>query len=312
MTIKEQFDHVDFEKIFDSCTINSNKYVDCNKIITKNVFINMDQVCMTLFSQLNGESDDRFIIRDSKVESIDIILNEEKLKNVNSMELKLHSRRRINYDYFEIGYQFFEIPSYIELDYNKIIIQNKAIYSLCDDKSNEYECKIQCRIENHIKIEKKYPYLFSINDKNSNLIFDDKEIDYNIIDKECEAKCKTNLECNKEYYMSYPRNTGFKAGSILVRLFFPKWITIYELNPKLYFQEFLCQFASIISLWFGLTILVATDFLILCMDKFNIYLKPRITRSINKIKIAINKLNLNVRLRNNRVIPSRYPINAFN
>jgi hypothetical protein len=71
LTLKEQFKalYSAEELFYESCFVkrtyalnNSEKYVDCHLVSEVKIIINNDNLCVRLFSQMNGESDDKYRI----------------------------------------------------------------------------------------------------------------------------------------------------------------------------------------------------------------------------------------------------------
>jgi len=77
---------------------------------------------------------------------------------------------------------------------------------------------------------------------------------------ECETKCNKLVDCVQEFYKFEAKDN--KDGH--------KYITIkhsvepdiyYESNFKMTMEEYLCLVASILSVWFGFSIILFTDFI---------------------------------------------------
>ena len=109
----------------------------------------------------------------------------------------------------------------------------------------------------------------------------------------CIEKCSHWTDCYKEYLIfdgkeARHRNELDFNDKYLVLLEFPTHpTTIYEISLKMQFEEYLCLIASILSLWFGFSILMLNE---IC---------PQIFRSvISRYKLIMTQI-LNVQFINN-------------
>jgi len=103
-----------------------------------------------------------------------------------------------------------------------------------------------------------------------------------MLDKQCNRKCGDRLECIK-YYYTYDKSkeSAKNLDTYTVVFEFPSEPSvIYEISLKMSFEEYLSLTASIISLWFGFSILFFTKY---CQ---NIFMK------LNLNSIFMNIFNL--------------------
>jgi hypothetical protein len=141
--------------------------------------------------------------------------------------------------------------------------------------------------------------MYSRTDNNeSNLLMTENNFTRNLDlkqNKECKNFCSFNNDCFTEYYVlkhkkeKYLGERDFKI--FINRPFFLDLLIKH--SPKIQIEEFLCFIASIIGLWFGFSIFMFTDIILLVM---NFFIKKVNNYKINislKTKKSINRINTN-------------------
>ena len=298
-TLQELTNYLDKSPLrLKTCQAKTDKnYTDCDQI--KNITDDFDGqfYCFTLFRQ-DEEQDQIFSVKKSRNNLktfVSIIMNKMNLGNENIRDqifLTMHSRREIIKQVYGKG-SFILYPDYS--DYTLIDYQKTVVKYLFKQKTNPCfvgqtgeDCNHQCQIDEFIKITGKYPIRYLFNSyRNSKLTSSTRQefIEFNGTDN-CSKKCAKYTDCFKEHFIceSSPSKLGasnWKDFGIFIN--FPTHpTTIYEISLKMSFEEYLCLIASIVSLWFGFSILMFTQF---CQILFN--------KIINKYKIVINNSNNN-------------------
>ena len=158
----------------------------------------------------------------------------------------------------------------------------------CRTYQSREGCFIDCKINDFIKLNDKYPVHLLVkggNHKNLKFSTIEEYFKYNI-SKECVEKCRHRLDCYKEHYLIEVKQFLTKKLTKLKFLYkilieFPTHpTTIYEISLKTCFEEYLCLIASILILWFGFSILAVTEVLTDILIK--IKGKPSLTDTKNQ------------------------------
>ena len=110
MTIEEQFEALESPlKLFDCFVYRNDEelhktdYEECDSIANFSTFINGNEFCFTIFSQLNEESDDRYLFdyningfNDKNFWPLNLIAKQDILNN--EITIQLHSRNQLIYN----------------------------------------------------------------------------------------------------------------------------------------------------------------------------------------------------------------------
>ena len=129
------------------------------------------------------------------------------------------------------------------------------------------ECINNCKIKEFIERTGSFPgkYLYS-GENYLNLKFSTFEecFAFNWSEK-CSELCGHNTDCYREYFISDFKEYRYKYINDYkfdLAIEFPTHpTTIYEISLKMSFEEYLCLIASILSLWFGFSILSFVDYI---------------------------------------------------
>ena len=143
-------------------------------------------------------------------------------------------------------------------------------------------CYAECRIREFINRTETYPGDFLTNEVNSELkISRQKEaIDF-VWSDNCDQFCSQFTDFYIEYFTVNSKPNLYNATAIEV----PSHpTTIYEISLKMCFEEYLCLIASILSIWFGFSILIFSKF----CEEFYRNLMNR--KNINIFLITTNKM----------------------
>lgn len=298
LIIKEQFDSLANHSHIFKCQINRK---DCQSLTNYSITLSDFVVCYTLFSEINNEH--------GHIDSIDNAKNDINItiKNksyVDVISIILHSNKLLNYHYN------IRMSDLITLNTSELstIIYRKTIFKQMNKRSNdrcfEYqskdECISKCNLDFILNYSKEFPARYFGFDRRSELKFETSLPSKFNGSKECENFCRNKTECYREYYNYNIERDNWRdfSNSDIYRISIRRRNepdTIYESYQKMYFEEYLCLCSSIISLWFGFSIIMLTNIIsnfsqkIINKFKFNsniiINLRPKLVKNNNNIRI---------------------------
>ena len=103
---------------------------------------------------------------------------------------------------------------------------------------------------------------------------------------------RNNFDCYQEYYNTIYDKVSYRFGYIFIM---PPSIptTIIVHSKKLAFEEFLCYVASMISLWFGFSFIMLSDYYILIVNNVINYFVNKYSQ-ISCIKCRDIKIGIKV------------------
>jgi hypothetical protein len=296
LNIREQFKALlSAEEIFnESCLVlktnglkSAEEFVHCQQISPIRMSISFDTTCFTILSQLNGEQNDLYLINRNKFNSLYALISIYFPNYVNFIYLFVHSRSETIHSIHEkshtrITHNESEV---LLVDYKKTSVElMKKPYSTSCENYNQFgynlrsDCIFEC-ITNNLKKELNLWYsYYLINDSESDLLMTQKtNFGSNLsLEQKCEKICGLDNDCVKEYFISeYIREAwGNQSFIIVVR---PQRYPILSIkhSPKLQFEEFMCYITSIMSLWFGFSVIMLSNVCSLILKKlilvFNYY-----------------------------------------
>ena len=156
----------------------------------------------------------------------------------------------------------------LSLKYNSIIHKYKTHgKSQClQDQTAEMNVSINVLLMKLLRKTNEYPAYFLTNRSNSSLKFGDK-IDpegkeFSEMENHCNQSCYEKIECYQQHFSTFTdfsRYTGKDKLYHIVIEYSLYSTTIYEIYPKIYFGEYLILMSSILSLWFGFSVVMLTD-----------------------------------------------------
>jgi len=125
----------------------------------------------------------------------------------------------------------------------------------------------------------------------SNLSIDPTK--YNILSKGCNLVCASYQDCFKQYFHleeSKLKKKGDKKSNLKVLIDPPTLPnTLITHSPKIHVEEFLCYIASIISVWFGFSLIMLTDVcLLIIKNANNFFYKYKTQITLTQFKINNN------------------------
>ena len=297
MTIREQFNAMyGKEYVFlNTCSIyppkafnGTQRYIKCEDITPIKTFMNLYCMCFTLFSQTEGQSDDRYIIDFSQQKFEDFshnmmysILN----RRISKLYVFLHSRKeflwKFNPKYDGISWSpKTNLLHYLAYRKVKTHYLPHPFATNCYDYGNDgyissSHCIAMCKLKHWKKVlgNDRWPgYYYTDNQTSGQFIVDIYDmrkygINYrkrNIIDKQislkCSEECKSLTSCYEENYhvrsIEYGNNYD-ELWLLILPPYNPDQIIIY--SPKLTLEEFVCLTGSFISLYFGFSIIMLSN-----------------------------------------------------
>ena len=180
---------------------------------------------------------------------------------LNMISIKIHSRKQKVYDISTLGSFLMNVNDLdnCNLKYTQTVVKYKSKNSCNSGPGVEAkeDCIARCYVKNFIEEFQGYPanYLIDLNDDTT--MFKDNKFIHNYSTKHgnCRKYCETKIDCLNEYYLTslhMPKEPGNFTNSFQIVVEFPAHPqTIYEVNLKMSFEEYLCLMSSIFSLWFG-------------------------------------------------------------
>ncbi len=259
LNIKEQFQTLNSaQKILtENCTVlrtkgfnSSENYLKCDKISSIRMSIGYNFVCATIFSQVNGEADDKYSIDLRKFNNLFYLIGIRLPNYVKQVVLYIHSRSetfysRIGKSNLRISYNESE---YIEVNYEKTIVElmPKPYSTACVDyKQFGYNLRSDCIFECESSFFKNkmnlWPKYFHSHDSESDLLMTDlsKNLSFNTIpEKKCEKTCGLENDCKTEYfipeYIRIPKETYNRFTIDVRQTRYP--ILSIKHSPKIQFE----------------------------------------------------------------------------
>jgi hypothetical protein len=298
LSIKEQFkvlyNSENISKFIDcnvmqKTTINdtfSVKYIKCENISSIRISINFNYYCFTLFSQLNGESDDKYLIDfDISTRYSSTLFIKFKYPFRSSFFwYYLHSRTEsvtelVKFYPVYVHNRNFGM-SLIHFRKTKVELLPKPYTTSCFDYktigyNSRSDCIYKCKVDNYVQCNSHWPKIYFTNDFNSNLFMNYNEFcetDFTLSEK-CRIFCGKNKNCLTQIFesieLNHPMNGQTEVYTIRISPA-TKPNLLLKHSPKIQIDEFLCFFASIISLWFGFSVIILSDVCLIVIKQLNI------------------------------------------
>jgi hypothetical protein len=162
-------------------------------------------------------------------------------------------------------------------------------------------CIFKCRTKKFTKKFNLWPLYYLSYDSESDLLMANGinvSLDFNAV-QNCENVCDTENDCSREYYVPEYSRLPSKSNSSSIRVSHTLYpILTIKHSPKIPVDEFLCFITSIISLWFGFSVIMLSNVFSSVLKKFllivnNFNFK---TKSINIIILKRVRINNAVRM----------------
>jgi hypothetical protein len=283
LTIKEQFKNLlNIDVVLnDKCFVlasnksNGNKYyVNCKKITPFRKSINSVSYCFTLFSQLNGENDENYLIDydSSRITTYHHLVYLQLEDFSARIHLFLHSRNRKFYQnsVFRIFNHY--KSERIFINYRKTIVElmPEPYRTSCTDfrklgHLSRNDCMFKCYVNYYKNLFNKLPERRFIEDINSEfLMIEENNVTFkSFARKKCEKVCGTNPDCYEEYFEFEDYRIVYNNGfEIILNIQFQANL-LFKHSAKIEFEEFLCYIMSVIGLWFGFSLIMLNDFFLI-------------------------------------------------
>ena len=278
-SVSKQFEMLDnLPLILNICELTSgySLLLNCSQISNFTRYLSGGHFCFTIFPQLNGEPDERFGVHESLYQwgyLVNLNLNRNVVKigqEYDKVNLQLSSRKQVHYQHHTRGSIDFDLETkdYSHVKYRKIVIKRLITNSgnPCFVATTRQQCIEECVIKELKKRKKMYPVIFLSKDQDENTRFSKLEdLKYDVWMRGCIDGCQLKDDCYKEHYIidgtEYAYHYSNKSRDLFyVMIEFPTHpTTVYEISLKMSFEEYLCLIASILSLWFGFSILAFSE-----------------------------------------------------
>ena len=290
-TIQNQMSMLEDEPkqlIYCVCNRNINngqgKYENCTEISNFTRYLDGLGYCFTSFLQMNQESDENYKVNHGNNlnnHPIILLIKKSEISLLNMISIKIHSRKQKVNDISSLGSFLMNVNDLdnCNLKYTQTVVKYITKNSCNSDPGSEAkeDCIARCYAKDFIERYQGYPanHLIDLN-VNPTMFKGYKFIHkFSTEHDNCRKYCETRIDCLNEYYLTslhMPKEPGNFTNSFQILVEFPAHPkTIYEVNLKMTFEEYLCLMSSIFSLWFGFSILMFTDFCRLLFKKINNY-----------------------------------------
>jgi len=281
--------------------------LDCNQISPIRSSIDVHNICFTFFSQLNGEPDQRYLVdydtkfRENWFAMIRIGLPD----HLKEISLFIHSRTEIVRDYFDEKKMTIPLNNTVSthIKYYRTIIKlmTKPYINSCFDyqKLGYYsrsDCIFKCKVDFY-KDRNDGWFGFYLTEPLANDPMKDQwnKTKFNkwmrpVEGKHCKNICGHGDDCFKEYFRAIISTNNqlmrhhMRRDSSFVSILPPTLPDLtFTHSPKIHFEEFLCYLTSVISLWFGFSIITLSDLCLIVLRRFILI------RNQYKTKIFVTK-----------------------
>jgi hypothetical protein len=301
--------------------LNSTEdYMDCDEISPIRMSIGYNSLCFTIISQVNEEPDYIYLSNISKYNNISPLIQIEFPNYVHWIVLIIHSRSEtIHYisekSHLRINHNESEV---IYVNYKKTLVElmPKPYSTSCVDyklygHNFRSDCIFKCKTNFFKKVKNCWPMIYQTHDSGSNLLMNvELNKTFNLIlEQKCEKYCGLENDCLKEYFVPEYRRRPIENQLFLIYIdasLYP--ILTIKHSPKIQIDEFLCFITSIISLWFGFSVIMLSDICSLVLKKFlfivnNFNLKTeikffKIVKISNSIPVSKMRRDVTVRSSN--------------
>ena len=254
----------------------------CSTIANFTQYIDSFSYCFTSVPQLNGESDEEYQVFEDSDHLIQINLNKS---GNNFVFAFLHPRTMVFYQQNPKFATLIDLVNYDSCDitYDEIILKYMfKPFRECFVAQNRIECISKCIIDQIVDKTGEYPNRYLTNSGNSSLKFGTKYysmLNLTLLEKSCQRLCELKTECYKQYFVTHTKCSKHERtySHFNLNLEYPLHpTTIYEINLKMSFEEYLCLMSSVFSLWFGFSVIMFFDLLPLLFVKFKLNFKQLI------------------------------------
>ena len=327
MTVEQQFiETISFKEFTNnSCKVirpifskSSKPRINCERITPATKSIDTYNICFTLFSQLNSESNDRYVV------DIELYLNSQVFRlfgteivtKIPQLFLHIHSRNQLPLNIYKSNFDTVRFRKGVA---NAIKYQKSSVKSLTKPyETNCYDfrqigfnsrksCFEECQLKSLEKQWLKHPGLFVVHISSNKIMvnmFNESNVEQreveNSVAKKCRQVCPLINDCYREYFTltKYDQEIYRDQNYLIIDVPDLPEISIRH-SPKIYFEEFISFIGSLISLWFGFSIIMLSKVvsnLIKSISIFSISKKTSMnikyrTNNFNVISNKVSKYN---------------------
>ncbi|XP_054162140.1 uncharacterized protein LOC128960094 [Oppia nitens] len=274
----------------------SGYYIPCHTITPVIQRMDYQNMCFTFLSQLSDETDDRYVIRDDLIykDHFNDLFHVSIAGQIPSVNMIIHSRfeHMVNTGKKRM-LKFANRPKTVHYtEYHQTVVHslpapyetNCYDYTLIGYKSR-LDCIENCRVEWMADYVTGWPGNYMTDNLTSDaLIVNMYELFHEnytldaVFGDHCRRECGTCIECCLAYYDVFQSEHNCEdINEFIVVLSPPDLRTlIITHTPKLSFEEFVSLIGSLVSLWFGVSVIMLTNSTV---DLFGQYVVDRIFRS---------------------------------
>ena len=265
-------------------------FINCGKVSPIRRYIDYFDSCFTFLSQMSGETVDKYVVENDAVfrDASTQLFEFKIIPTIPEVDLTIHSRKwLIQNRYKREKLRLFNSKhDYYYIVYNKVVVHSlpTPYETNCFDfrsinYSSHSDCIGKCRamfLHDHFKI---WPAAYLNDDQTSQVIIKDVwsrmrenlTIDHEI-GRKCKESCGTQSECHSEYFRFDQEHFEYHTKFFEIRLSIPLVPDlVYRHSPKMKFVEFCCFIASIISLWFGFSLIMVSDLFSIIMNYWKVF-----------------------------------------
>lgn len=312
---------------FEKTNESKHNYIDCGVVSPINESINSYYKCFALFSQLIGESDRKFTIDYSIRTFTDSIFEMVRIavpKHFSSALIYMHPRDEPVLRYGETNNIYVDFVDFTApyIVYKKTVVKSlpRPFRTDCFDYKSKglgsrYVCISICRRNLIVERMNLWPVFYYATNLSSDLKLMDVLGNLNhTLDNEighiCEAKCGNKLECRQEIYEMKKDRWQSDVDDRLL-----PWTAINIMPPvvpdqmvryvqKMSLIETICFVGSLISLYFGVSVLMLSDIASIAVRSLHKKISVVISNAIamRSESTNINHLNVNINVKIHPII----------
>ena len=259
---------------------SSTTYVNCTYVSPIRQSIDYLRSCFHILTEeeVGEEGEDKFIIENERSfrDFSPSLIRMQFIRKIPKVEIVMHSRKETISNYY--NYEFLEFTQrpdlYPFLRFHKTIVHSlpKPYKTDCFDYStigftSLFDCIAKCRKKGLKEELKLWPGNFLTEDRELNdrmvemfAIFGKNQSLDTIVGENCRQFCDTKNECFIQYFALKNYSFPYNMESFQVFIFTSDIPNLtYNHSPKVIFEEFISFIGSIVSLWFGFSIVMLSN-----------------------------------------------------
>nr|XP_027199509.1 uncharacterized protein LOC113793650 [Dermatophagoides pteronyssinus] len=299
---------------FENSTENKDGFMPCNHVAPIHEFLTYSKKCFSIGLQLNDEPNDRYIIdHDATVRDNGFPLFEIRLLNkyLEAPVIFINSRTTPFLSFIGGQTNGFHVNNtkFVTHTFSYVKTITELLEPPFKTRCRKYEeigykslmhCMNHCKANYFIrKFNGWHGDVPADNNYNLNIYYapevhkQNKSLD-KIMSEECSEFCSKRQDCKSEFFTVQPiaefeRGHGRPEWQNLYRIniYLPSGLnTHYKHSPRLEWIEFICYYASVISLWFGFSIIAFSRALV-CLIHQNSLAAKKNAENNNSLKADI-------------------------